>query len=119
MHQSWRAAVPASGIVMGFLLGAAIVSVAFTFFVLHRARSSDEALDRALNAMHAEARRKLPPDDLARLHQQLLELSALTHAQAANGVPGKAASRMGKQAAMQTIAGAIEIERMFSAKTAA
>lgn len=104
---------------MGFLIGAALVSAAFTFFVLLRAKNSDEALDRALNAMHAEARRKLQPDDLARLHQQLLELSALTHAQAANGVPGKVASRMGKQAAMQSIAGAIEVERMFASRTAA
>lgn len=97
-------------VVVVLLLGAVGLLVWF------KNQQSDRALDLALMSIHAEARMKLSPEVMGRLTQQLHELAAITHAQAATGVPAKQASRMGKQAAIQSIASAIEIERMFSSK---
>ncbi|MDO8799422.1 hypothetical protein [Phenylobacterium sp.] len=101
---------------MGFVIGAAVVAAVVWVFVWFKNQQNDQALDLALMSIHAEARMKLSPEDMSRLTQQLHELAAITHAQAATGVPAKQASRMGKQAAIQSIASAIEIERMFSSK---
>ena len=98
---------------MGFVIGAAVVAAMVWVFVSLKNQQNDEALDLALMSIHAEARMKLSPEDMERLTQGLHELAAITHAQAATGVPGKQASRMGKRAAIQTIASAIEIEQML------
>ena len=101
---------------VGFVLGVVAVAAVVWVVVWFKDQQTDQALDLAFTTIHAEARTKLPPEDLEALTQQLREILDITRVQAARGLPPKQARRMAKRAAIQTMASAIEIDRMFSPK---
>jgi hypothetical protein len=76
---------------------------------------ADEALDAQFQQVYREARSKLAEDDLKRLTAQLHELRAtVIHTASVERLSGKQATRMGKVAAIQTINGFLEIDRIFT-----
>lgn len=114
MHHSCSRMLRVRGVCVGFVLGAAVVAAVVWAVLWFKDQQTDQTLDLAFSTIHAEAKAKLPPEDLETLTQQLREILEITHAQAARGLPAKQARRMAMRAAIQTIASAIEIDRMFS-----
>ena len=85
-----------------------------------RTRRADETLDARFQALYREAKVKLPPEDLERLMALLIELrGTVLEAAKVEGWDGKRATREGKVAAIQSILGFLEIERMFTPQSKA
>ena len=85
-----------------------------------RARIADETLDARFQALYREAKLKLPPEDLERLMAHLIELrGTILEAARLEGWNGKRATREGKVAAIQSILGFMEIERIFTPQSKA
>jgi hypothetical protein len=101
---------------MDLWIGAALGVVALCVVLRLKEQHDDRALDFALMSAVAEARALLSAHDMERLTQRLHELAAITHAHAAAGMSPKKASREGKRAAIQSVATAVNIERMFASK---
>ena len=101
---------------MLFVLGGVAV-VAFVALVVWADRKrQDEILDLTLAQIHREARTVLSKEDLGRLGAELRELAEIGREMHRGGVSARTATRMGKQAAIESIANAIAVERVFSPK---
>ncbi|KSB88229.1 hypothetical protein AS593_08725 [Caulobacter vibrioides] len=93
--------------------GIAAATLCFLALAAWKARKADEQLNLVLMMAHAEAKGKLSSESLAKLHAHLEELAATTHLAHSRGMSAREASRMGKHAAIESIAKFIQIEDMF------
>ena len=90
-------------------------SVAIALFVWVSGIVRDAGLDAQMAALHERAKAELSSEDRSRLYALLLEIKeAGLQEAAAKGLSGKQISRAMKGSAIQTIAGFLEIERMFN-----
>jgi hypothetical protein len=96
-------------IVIGFV--AALVCV--VIFAAVKVGVEDKQLDRALVAIHEEAKSKLSSDAMAQLQIQLDETVETCRTMVRQGVRPQVASRMGKRASIQSIAQFLELERLL------
>jgi hypothetical protein len=96
-------------IAIGFVAALACVLI----FSALKVGFDDQQLDRALVAIHEEAKSKLSSDTLAQLQLQLDETVETCRTMVKQGVRPQVASRMGKRASIQSIAQFLELERLL------
>lgn len=97
-------------LITSLMFGVALFAVAW--FV--KRKIEDKVLNARLAGMLLEARTVLPSDDLERLTDTLRELHTVGFVAHQQGQSSRDAGRMVKEAAIQTVANFIELNRMFS-----
>lgn len=97
-----------------FFVGLAIAAAALLYAMTVKAKQSDQAMDLALLQLLAEARSKLSPESMADLEANLAELARAARLAQEQGMDARKAARIGKNAVMQQIIAAMEVEKMFS-----
>jgi hypothetical protein len=101
---------------MSFFVGAAAVAAFVAIIVWLKEQHTDHALQAEYVEMLQRAKLCLTPEDQLRLQAQLLELAAAGREAHRTGVSARQATRMGKRAAIQSIAAFIELESMLPTK---
>ncbi len=101
---------------MEYLIGAGITLLAIALVYRWLSKRSNDVLELELQSHLLQARRLLSKADHQRLVAHLLELRETGLSEAANkGWSGATASRHMKLAAVQSIKGYLEIDKMFGA----
>jgi hypothetical protein len=97
-----------------FFVALAVAAAALLYAMAMKAKQADQAMDLALLQLLAEARSKLSPESMAELERTLAELARAARIAQEQGMDPRKAARMGKNAVMQQIIAAMEVEKMFS-----